>query len=145
MDEQWKPKKWIAVMLGLFLQPFTFFYVNKPRWFFVYVIPWSLAGFMDQFYQTSFNVIFLIICPIHAYRIAKTYDLDSTRNWYSRWWGIPAICSAILITILVVRVFLFEPFRFASESMSPYIDSGDKLLVRKIGFPGGGCCEAHQA
>ena len=35
---EWKPSKLLTVILALFLNAFAFLYVNKARWFWVYVI-----------------------------------------------------------------------------------------------------------
>ena len=38
MSNTWKPKGWIAIVLGIFLQPITFLYVNRAKLFWLYLL-----------------------------------------------------------------------------------------------------------
>jgi len=143
----WKPKGWIAILIGIVLQPFVFLYVNRPKLFWIYFtvssvvigIDFLLLINMDAdsvFKHVNLSWIFFIICPIHAYKITKSYDENQPRNWYTRWWAIPSIYLSFFLPIFLCRVFLFEPFSIPSISMSPSINVGDHVIVKKWGFGG---------
>ena len=137
LNIDWKPKAWIAILLGIFLQPFTFLYLNRPRIFWLYFVLSLIASLIDWKYQTPFSLVFVVVCPIHAYWIQKHFVPSNERAWYSKWWGIPAIFAVLilfLVVALLVRSFLYEPFALQSSSMQPTIDRGDHVIVSKLGF-----------
>lgn len=134
MDSQWKPKIWIGVLLGVFFQWFTFLYLNKLKIFWSYFILAVIAVTFDWHFHSHWSLAFSVICPVHAYVIAKDYDPSLARRWFSRWWGIPLIYVIIFAPILLVRSFFYEPYSMPSSSMSPTLNSGDIILVKKIGF-----------
>ena len=43
------------------------------------------------------------------------------------------LAAAALLTIVLVRFFVAEPFRIPSESMAPALQPGDQALVAKVG------------
>jgi signal peptidase I len=92
----------------------------------VFVIDWYLDGY--------YGLLFSIVCPVHAYFVIKRHDSSIIRQWYSRWWGIPVIYLSILIPIFVVRSFLYEPFNIPAASMSPTLNPGDYIVVKKLGY-----------
>lgn len=147
MNTHWKPKGWVTILVGIILQPFVFLHVNRPRLFWRYLIaafavscidlfvhPYlPQGGWYDYFYL---SYIFIIACPVHAYVIAKNYDVLTTRRWFSRWWGLLSIYAIIFIPILLFRAFLFESFSIPASSMSPTLNAGDVVVVKKWGFGG---------
>ncbi|WP_238116243.1 signal peptidase I, partial [Vibrio cincinnatiensis] len=134
LNINWKPKAWIAILLGIILQAFTFLYLNRPRLFGLYFFLSCIVSLIDWKYQTLFAAIFSIICPIHAYIVVKNFEGSSERGWYSKWWGIPAIYVVFFSTVFLFRSFLYEPFLFPSASMQPTIDKGNHLIVKKLGY-----------
>lgn len=134
MNIYWKPKAWVAILLGVFLQAFTFLYINRPKLFWMYFLLSCLISLLDWRYQTSFIVIFSLLCPIHAYFVVKKYDHSCKRAWYSRWWGIPTVYGTFFMMVFLLRSFLYEPFVFPAGSMEPTIKSGNNILVQKIGY-----------
>ncbi|MEQ5837591.1 signal peptidase I [Marinobacter sp. NFXS9] len=134
MENAWKPKAWIAIVLGVLLQPFTFLYVNRLMLFWIYfaavvvvaVIDWSLGSF--------WGLAFSVICPVHAYFSTRHYDPSAPRSWYSRWWGIPAIYGVAFCAIFLLRAFLYEPFTIPASSMAPTLKPGDRIIVSKMGY-----------
>ncbi|WP_444927081.1 signal peptidase I [Microbulbifer sp. TRSA002] len=134
MNINWKPKAWIAVLLGVVLQAFTFLYLNRPKLFWLYVLLSCIVSILDWKYQTLFAAIFSLICPIHAYFVVKNFESSSERGWYSKWWGIPAIYITFFTTVFLFRSFLYEPFLFPSASMQPTIDNGNYIIVQKLGY-----------
>lgn len=134
MSINWKPKAWIAILLGVILQAFTFLYLNRPRLFWLYFLLSCVVSFIDWKYQTLFAAIFSIICPLHAYIVVKNFKGASERGWYSRWWGIPVIYAGFFSAVFLFRSFLYEPFLFPSASMQPTIEKGNHLIVKKPGY-----------
>jgi signal peptidase I len=143
----WKPKGWIAILVGVVFQPFVFLYVNKPRLFWCYLGASVIVTGLDYLLHMNFTEgsllgyvylswIFLIACPAHAYKITKSYDESQLRNWYTRWWAIPSIYAAFFLPVFLFRAFLFEPFSIPASSMSPTIKVGDHVIVKKWGFGG---------
>ena len=100
----WKPKAWIAILLGVILQAFTFLYLNRPKLFWLYFILSCAVSVIDWKYQTLFAAAFSLICPIHAYFIVKIFEYSGERAWYSKWWGIPAIYGAFFSAVFPIRL-----------------------------------------
>jgi signal peptidase I len=69
-----------------------------------------------------------------AYRLAAANAESHVRRWYSRWYGLTAVAAVVLITVSLLRIFLYEPFRAPSTSMQPSIMRGSTLLVQKWGY-----------
>ena len=134
MSETWQPKVWVAVLLGIIVQPFAFLYLNKLVLFWLYLILVSVVNLLDWRYQMHLSIIFMVICPIHAYLVAKNYKAKTTRNWYSKWWGIPAVYAVIFSTGFLIRSFFYEPFSVPAASMSPSLEVGDVFIIKKLGF-----------
>lgn len=134
MNNEWKPKAWIAIVLGILIQPFAFLYLNRPKLFWVYFFVVVFTSAIDWYFEGLYSLILGVVCPIHAYFVVKNYDTTDKRNWYSKWWGIPAVYLFLLAPIFIVRAFLYEPFMVPASSMNPTIDVGDHILVKKIGF-----------
>jgi signal peptidase I len=134
MEELWKPKKWIAVLLGVLLQSFTFLYLNNLKLFWVYFVSIILVTVFDYYVGGVYALIFSVICPLHAYFIVDKSNIGKKRAWYSMWWGIPTVYLVILAPVLLVRTFLFEPFLIPAVSMEPTLEIGDYILVKKFGF-----------
>lgn len=143
----WKPKGWIAILIGVVFQPFVFLYVNRPWLFWCYLGASAITTAIDYllhmnlaegslFQYAYLGWIFLIVCPAHAYKITKSYDESQPRNWYTRWWAIPSIYVALFLPIFLFRAFLFEPFSIPASSMSPTLNVGDHVIVKKWGFGG---------
>lgn len=130
----WKPKPWVAVILGLLFQSFTFLYTNKAWLFWLYLLLSLGVAIVDTKYSLSLGLIFFVLCPVHSYFIAKRYQSTDIRHWYSKWWALPIILILFLLTIFGVRAFLYEPFAFPSRSMQPTIMPGDYVLVQKLGY-----------
>ncbi len=128
------PKPWLAVVIGLILQPMVFLYVQRLRLFFAYFVAALFVGVIDWYLQSYFSALVNLVCAIHGFQIAKQFGPSKDRCWYSRWWGIPVAYLLLLSPLLVVRVFFFEPFSMPASSMSPYLNTGDHIIVKKQGF-----------
>lgn len=142
---EWKPKTWIAILLGVLIQPFAFLYLNKPKLFWTYFLLTFAAAAADWYFQIMLSPAFLVICPIHAYFLAKNYhsatnshSVTNDRQWYSRWWGISGIYASVFVPIFIIRLFFYEPFLISNSSMIPTLNLGDQIIMKKFGYGGYG-------
>src|SRR5204863_3866704 len=74
-----KPKKWIAAVLGLLIQPVGMLYVARPGWAAVYLALVAIIALGNLFVLRgglagdATLLLVAIICAIHAYRLARDY------------------------------------------------------------------------
>ncbi|MBA6419394.1 signal peptidase I [Pseudomonas sp. 5Ae-yellow] len=128
------PKLWIALLLGIFLQPFVFLYVNRPRLFWSYLFAALLIAAVDWYFVLSLHLLFSVICPLHACWLVRRCDTEQPRPWYSRIWVVIGFYLGLLLSILLVRAFLYEPYAVPSASMHPALVEGDVVVVQKWGY-----------
>src|SRR6266705_2008091 len=147
-----KPKKWIAAVLGLFIQPAGMLYVARPGWAAVYfalaviIVLGNMSVLRGRgLAGDAIALLVAMICAIHAYRLARDYRELLRRPWYSRWYGLVGIVAAFAALAFGTRAFLFEPFRFPSGSMVPSIEPRAHLIVRKWGYGNYGTYGIHVA
>lgn len=141
---EWKPNKWVAVVLGFFGQPLGMLYVVRARWALIYFATSLLIAVIEivlrereisawlQYF--TFNYIVMVVCAVHAYRIAINSPSRSDRPWYSRWYGLISIPGLIALGMFSIRALVVEPFRFPSASMVPTINPGAILIAKKWGY-----------
>lgn len=134
MTNKWKPKKSIAILLGIVFQSLSFLYVGKVKIFWFYFLLTLVIGLADLYTGNYFTIVFSLICPIHASLLVNKYNSELPRKWYTKWWAIPAIYSTILIPMFLVRTFFYEPFRIPGSSMMPTVYAGDYIVTKKWGF-----------
>lgn len=134
LNQTWKPNIWIAVILGFFLQPLIFLYLQRPILFWIYLIVGLVIHTVGTSYDIPLDIIYAAVCAIHAYLIAKNARETAYRKWYSHWWGILASCMIFFITAFVIRSFFYEPFSVGASSMSPSLSSKDVAIVQKYGY-----------
>ena len=143
-----KPKKWTAAVLGLLIQPVGMLYVARPGWAAVYFALGAIIALGNLFVLRgglagdATLLLVAIICAIHAYRLARDYRAVK-RPWYSRWYGLAGIGAAFAALAFAARAFLYEPFRFPSESMAPSIEPRAQLIVKKWGYGNYGTYGIH--
>ncbi len=113
----WKPNKWIAAFLGLFLQPFGMLYVVRVKLAFLYFFL-AIAISILEFYlfssevhlwtdYISLNWLLMIICAVHAYRIAVYCEIvEGKRPWYSHWYGLVSLSTGFLFRCVINSSFL---------------------------------------
>jgi signal peptidase I len=137
-----KPKKWIAVVLGIFATPFAYLYLDAPRWAatsLVVGLAVGLGGYFIPGLQADLlfsvaSILLVVAWAGHVYKMAAKKTGDESRPWYSRWYGMVGIGATLALTILVARVFFYEPFRAPSSSMMPGVPRGANLMVQKWGY-----------
>ncbi len=135
------PKKWLAVVLGLFSPVFAMLYVAQAVWAGVYLVAVigavSLAFTMVHSHPIASLVLMYglnIVGMAHAYFLARAYPADKPRPRYSRWYGLLFFFIAYAVVAFGVRSFLFEPFRIPSGAMIPSIKPGSYVIVKKWGY-----------
>lgn len=48
---------------------------------------------------------------------------------------VPVLLAVGVLAVMLVRAFLIQPYAVASDSMSPTLSEGDRVLVAKVGSP----------
>jgi signal peptidase I len=144
-----KPSKWIAATLGVLVQPLAMLYVGRLGLAFVYLVAGlaiaaaALLRSGDSLLGALPNLAFIIVCAVHAYRLAARYEEGRPRPAYSRWFGLLGAMGILSAALLGVRSFLLEPFRMPSGSMLPTVPPGARLVVQKWGFGNYGTFGLH--
>jgi len=134
-----KPKKWIAAVLGLLIQPAGMLYVARPGWAAAYFALAAIVVLGNMFVlrdrELAGDAIVLlvaIICAIHAYRLARDYRalkrLGQPLVWLG--WNSRRVCGASVWS----SRFPFRTVPFPSESMAPSIEPRAHLIVKKWGM-----------
>ena len=135
-----KPNKWIAVLLGTFAPPVAMMYVAQLKWAGAYLAIALLAGFIGEIVahvsdiKTLIQIAFIATCATHSYHLALNYPSERPRPGYSRWYGLLAAATSMVLIAVGIRSFLVEPFRFPSSSMLPTIPQNAHFIVQKWGY-----------
>ncbi|WP_020165509.1 signal peptidase I [Methyloversatilis discipulorum] len=138
-----KPNRWVAVLLGVFLQPGAMLYVARPGWALFYFLLALTMGVLGEIYSSAPSGEYLITliqfaiplaCAVHAYHLARTYPDGKRRPAYSRWYGLLGATAAIVLIVITVRAFVGEPNRHPSSAMLPTIPRGALLITQKWGY-----------
>ncbi|WP_395377328.1 signal peptidase I [Marinicella sp. W31] len=132
--QKWKPNLIISGILALLTTLFAFFYVNKAKWFIVYLLLIIPVALTYWYFDLNLRYVYVLSCFIHVLFIAHRYDVSQQRHNYSRWWGITTSVIISILLVFLFRLFLYEPFRIPASSMNPSIKIGDHILVNKQGF-----------
>jgi signal peptidase I len=142
---EWKPKAWLAALLGLIAPPIGMLYVQRPWWALVYfclatglsvgVILASGLGLANlSFLPPALSWAIAIACAVHAHRVASDAAPALRRSWYSRWYALASFVLVPTLVIVIVRSFLWEPYRIPGTSMYPTIPEGSFVVADKRGF-----------
>ena len=131
--------KWFAAILGFLVPPLAFLYLARLRVAALYLVLLVVSGISDFYLASLIGFSFLalllgIFATIHAFILAKTVNFTCERKWYSKWWGAFSIPISIFVLIFLTRSFVAEPFSIPSESMSPSLEVGDYVVVKKWGY-----------
>ena len=144
-----RPKKWIAVLLGIFAPPIAMLYLSQLMWAGIYLLVALVVGIVGEFYfrdtvvAVLLQLAFVLTCVTHAYRLAAQCPDDKPRPTYSRWYGLLGAGFGFISVVFAARAFLVEPFRFPSGSMLPTIPLGAHLVVQKWGYGNYGTYGLH--
>jgi signal peptidase I len=142
---EWRPKRWIATLLSLFVSPLGMLYLQRPRLALIYLLA-SLLFPIAAIGLFSFSSVSVelatglanwgvnIVAAIHAFRIASSPEPIATRRWYSRWYGLIGPWVAFAAVVFLFRSFCYEPFRIPSDSMYPTLPEGSFVFVKKWGY-----------
>jgi signal peptidase I len=141
----WRPRGWLLFVYGLLLQPFTFLYANHGRMFALYFVASIVVSIADlaiqstatptdwyQGYYLSFGVA--LCAAVHGYLLSRRYQMQQVRRWYARWWVAPLAYLVWLCALLGVRIFGVEFFVIPGSSMSPTLQIGQLVIVKKWGY-----------
>jgi len=135
---EWKPKRWVAVVLSLVSSALGLLYIGKPRWaigfgVFSLVCATGASVVPDLSFLMYVVTALWLALPVVMFFTVRSVVLP-VRPWYSRAKGMITIACAIVIPILTVRIFLYEPFKAPSLSMEPTLPQNSIMLVQKAGF-----------
>lgn len=139
----WKPNKWIAVVLSLILSPLGLVYVGRIRLACVFFLASAALGvviFLGIFLQELeiigmlLTVLLPIFCAFVTYKIAVVFPEKSTRHWLTKWYGLTLVFGSFVSVAFIVRVFFYEPFRLPSVSMAPTGMLHANVIVKKWGY-----------
>jgi signal peptidase I len=142
VNMNWTPRPWIAVVLSLLAQPLGLLYAGSSAWaagYFVLSGAFALVGFLNLLpapiapFWSLLSWVLVICGAVLAYRLAKIFT-PATQPWYARWYGLVSVGVLILILIVGVRTFLYEPFKAPSTSMAPGLERGAHVIVQKHGY-----------
>lgn len=145
IQKNWKPKRWLATLLSLFLGYSGMLYLGKGKLYLIYTLSTLLVAIaiylsfnlppidlLNIFSLASFAIN--IVCAIHTYKLCTNFKEGNRRPWYSHWWGIVGIYLIIVIPIILFRSFFYEPFHIPSMAMAPNYVRGDYIVVSKLGY-----------
>jgi len=139
----WKPNKIIAILLGMLSPPIGMLYINRAVWFWVYFFLAICAGMMDLWSSinsgtnitgSNYTVILSVVGVIHILFILRKNETTLSRPWFTKWYALLSLPVIFLVSVFMVRSFLYEPFRIPSNSMSPTLDRGTYFLAKKWGY-----------
>jgi signal peptidase I len=141
---EWRPKRWLATLLSLFVAPLGMLYLQRPRLALAYLLAsllfqlsavglFAVLG-MPMAVALGANWIVNLVAAVHAFRLSCATEPMATRSWYSRWYGLIGVWAAFTLAVLLFRSFAYEPFRTPSESMYPTLPEGSFVIVRKWGY-----------
>src|SRR5258706_1929638 len=132
----WKQNKWLAAVLGLFLQWMAFLYVGRWRLALAFIaVAIALVPLEQRFVGSDYSLLALgVFSSVLAYRIAAKAAPVSALPWFGRWYGMLGIGGPLIVCFVLLRAFLIEPFRMPSGAMAPTLDVGTTFLVSKAGY-----------
>ena len=136
-------RPWAVALIFLIFGPFLgMLYLNRGLLSLIYLVLGFLAAstailiFSPAF--LTYDSGWLIELPvntaglIHGVLVARRKSVDEMIRWYAHWWFVFSILPMLLIVLLGVRTFLFQPFDLPSASMAPSLNVGDYFLVSKF-------------
>lgn len=137
--EDWRPRRWLAVMLSLILPPLGMMYAGQKMWtqvywFVVLIMAVISIGFMDQLPALMLQILAVgvpVTAAIHVWFLVRHQNI--TRPWYSRWQVLVPALLGLMVLMLLYRAFVSESFTAMSDSMSPGLVPGQVIYAEKWG------------
>ncbi len=146
LQQSWKPKRWLATLLSLLLGGTGMLYACNFKWYLFYALtPLLLVALIYFAVGNIFllglanlfalvNLVSIVVCTAHTFKICSRFQPIIQRPWYSHWWGIFGIYLLIIVPIVIIRAFFFEPFHIPARSMAPTYNKGDYIIISKFGY-----------
>ena len=141
-------RPWLAAVIAFFSPFIAMLFLNRGRWALVYLgallliaaigfaaLPTIAAPSPIEFAIQSCATLLGIIGSLHAFFIAKKWDVGQLLHWYARrWYVIAAIFYGFFGILLIVRTYFYQPFNVPSAGMSPTLNVGDFFLASKSAY-----------
>lgn len=134
-------KPWASVLISLIFEPIVgMLYLGKGRIalaYLVVIIGWSATPYIGDTplltaQAKGYGLIFITLAgSLHCYFVSKNIQGEQPQVWFARWYWIVLV---FIISPLLVRSFLWEPFSAASASMLPNQERGDYLIAAKYAY-----------
>lgn len=142
------PSKTLAVLLVLVAPALSMLYVGRPRRAAAYLaltisVPVAASLLAHAGLWPAglpwwpFEWAVIAGGAIDAYRLAKASEGPVRRRWYTTWKGVLALAGGLVLVVIAVRAYVFEPFRIPSASMLPTLQVGDEFFVSKRAYRSG--------
>ncbi|MGD0191683.1 MAG: signal peptidase I [Rhizomicrobium sp.] len=141
-------RPWAAALINFIFDPFFgMLYLNRGYIAIAYfaaelIAIAGLAFANPSIYSTRFASLALIYLPfrlvgaVHAFFLARKRLPGERMHWYSHWYSLVAIYVFLLALPIGVRTYLYQPFNLPSTSMSPTLNVGDCIFVKKFAYAG---------
>lgn len=140
---------WSAFFMAILFSPIiSMLYLNRGLYALGYLIFAVILTALETDYFASifpddlFNnierinlLLFTVIVLVHSVRLAKAYNKFEDLRWYAR--IIPPLTAAffpVILVLLSIKIFLYEPFHIPSGSMEPNYIAGDIVAVKKTAY-----------
>ncbi|EGM77657.1 signal peptidase I [Rheinheimera sp. A13L] len=146
LHSPWRPHRGLTVLFGIATAPFVFLYVNRPGYFWLYLLlgcGWSVVYLLfpqwaEFFFAGELKELFLLpyvlACLTHGLLIAWFGDHTRPRGWYARWWLVLLLSFLPYIVLKLVQTYGFGLYQIPASSMSPTLKPGMLVLVKKYHF-----------
>jgi signal peptidase I len=142
--EQWRPNRWWAALLTLFLNPLGLLYVQCGTLAIIYFCAAACGSLLFFAYPALrwrvgdnlvpvLALVVVLIGVVHTFVLATRYRPNVERKWYSRWYGLLAILFCAVTLAYTTRAFFIEPMRTRSGLMYPSVPEDSFVLVSKWG------------
>lgn len=134
-----KPVPWVAAIVGLIVAPLAMLYVRRPLAALLFIVASMVIGICgftgagDSRFLGLLGWGVIAAGAVVAYRCAKACP-DTATPWYARWYGLLGIAATFSATMLIIRIFLYEPFRIPSSAMLPTLPLNANIIVQKHGY-----------
>lgn len=136
-----RPKGWLAALLGFMFAPFGFLYVGRWTWALGCGFVWIGFGLLSFVFGQKYEISVLLVQLVFnsavarmAYLQALRFGANQERPHYSRWYGLWSVALLLVVLVIGLRAFFFEPFRAVSGSMQPTLKAGVRLIAKKWGY-----------